>query len=116
MKKHLLLLLFCGLFVTLSAQEERLYSPDGLTMVMVNCSTDQLHYSVRSTFPYSDTLGNVFIQPSNIGLELDNGTILGRNPKVTKIERNSVNQEVAAYFYRKAKIQDQYNELIISFK
>ena len=83
---------------------------------MVNCSTDQLHYSVRSTFPYSDTLGNVFIQPSNIGIELDNGTILGRNPKVTKIERNSVNQEVAAYFYRKAKIQDQYNELIISFK
>ena len=83
---------------------------------MVNCSTDQLHYSVRSTFPYSDTLGNVFIQPSNIGIELDNGTILGHNPKVTKIERNSVNQEVAAYFYRKAKIQDQYNELIISFK
>ena len=83
---------------------------------MVNCSTDQLHYSVRSTFPYSDTLGNVFIQPSNIGIELDNGTILGRNPKVTKIERNSVNQEVAAYFYRKTKIQDQYNELIISFK
>jgi len=116
MKKHLLLLLFCGLFLTISAQEERLYSPDGRTMVMVNCSTDQLHYSVQSTFTSSDSLGNVFIQPSNIGLELDNGTILGRNPKVTKIERKSVNQEVTAYFYKKAKIQDQYNELIISFK
>ena len=85
-------------------------------MVMVNCSTDQLQYSVQSTHPYIDSLGNVFIEPSKIGMELDNGTILGRNPKVTKIERKSVNQEVTAHFYKKAKIQDQYNELIISFK
>ena len=83
---------------------------------MVNCSTDQLQYSVQSTHPYIDSLGNVFIEPSKIGMELDNGTILGRNPKVTKIERKSVNQEVTAHFYKKAKIQDQYNELIISFK
>ena len=116
MKKHLLLLLFCGLLLNLSAQKERLYSPDGYTMVIVNCSTDQLHFSVRSTHPYIDSLGNVFIEPSKIGMELDNGTILGRNPKVTKIERKSVNQEVAAHFYKKTKIQDQYNELIISFK
>ena len=83
---------------------------------MVNCSTDQLQYSVQSTHPYIDSLGIVFIEPSKIGMELDNGTILGLNPKVTKIERKSVNQEVTAHFYKKAKIQDQYNELIISFK
>ena len=83
---------------------------------MVNCSTDQLQYSVQSTHPYIDSLGIVFIEPSKIGMELDNGTIIGHSPKVTKIERKSVNQEVTAHFYKKAKIQDQYNELIISFK
>ena len=79
MKKHLFLLLFCGLLLNLSAQKERLYSPDGYTMVMVNCSTDQLQYSVQSTHPYIDSLGNVFIEPSKIGMELDNGTILEWN-------------------------------------
>ena len=116
MKEKLLLILLLGIVMTGAAQTETLYSPDGYIKVMVDCSTKQLQYSVQSTHPYIDSLGNAFILPSNIGLELDNGTILGRNPKVTKIERKSVDQEVAAYFYKKAKIQDQYNELIISFK
>ena len=49
-------------------------------------------------------------------MELHDGTVLGRNPKVTKIERKSVNQEIDASFYRKNKVKDQYNELKISFK
>ena len=116
MKKHLLLLLFCGLFVTLSAQKERLYSPDGKLLVVVNCSTGQLNYSVRNTMGDFDENGSVFITSSDIGLELADGTLLGRKPNVLKTERQSVNRTVTSPFYRKSSIEDNYNELIISFK
>lgn len=112
MKKHLLLLLFCGLFVTLSAQKESLYSPDGKLCVLIYGTSGQLQYSVYNM----DVENLVFLSNCNIGMELDDGTVLGKNPKVTKIERRSVNQEVDAPFYRKSKVKDQYNELKISFK
>ena len=112
MKKHLLLLLFCGLFVTLSAQKESLSSPDGKLSVLIYGTSGQLQYSVYNM----DVENLVFLSNCNIGMELDDGTVLGKNPKVTKIERRSVNQEVDAPFYRKSKVKDQYNELKISFK
>ena len=116
MKKHLLLLLFCGLLLTVSAQKEHLYSPDGRILVIVNCSTDQLRYSVRNSTCNSDSTGSVFISPSAIGLELDDATILGSKPKVVKTERQTVSRTVASPFYRKSAIQEDYNELKISFK
>ena len=112
MKKHLLLLLFCGLLLTLSAQKEQLISPDGKLIVKIDGTSGQLQYSVYTV----DKEKIPFLTLSGIGLELDNATVLGRNPKVTKIERRSVNQEVDAPFYRKSKVKDQYNELKISFK
>ena len=111
MKKHLLLMLFCGLFATMSAQTETLSSPDGKLTVKVDCSAGDLQYSVYTT----DCL-RPFLEPSVIGLEMGNCSVLGHNPKVVKKERKSVNQEVNAPFYRKSKIKDQYNELKISFK
>ena len=116
MKEKILLILLLGIVLTGMAQTETLYSPDGYIKLMVDCSTSQLQYSVQSTYPHIDSLGNAILMPSKIGMELDDGTILGRNPKVTKIERKSVDEEVAAHFYKKAKIPNQYNELIISFK
>ena len=120
MKKHLLLMLFCGLFVTLSAQDytfstkhiQRLASPDGKLVVMIDfVPGSNLHYSV-----YTDEETGPFIKRSDISMELGDGTVLGRNLKVTKTERKSVNQDVRANFYKKAIIHDQYNELSISFK
>ena len=111
MKKNLLLLLFCGLFATMSAQTETLTSPDGKLMVKIDGSSGQLRYSV-----YTADNPVPFLEPSVIGLEMDDCSVLGRNPKVTKKERKSVNQEVNTPFYRKSKIKDQYNELKISFK
>ena len=112
MKKLLFLLLFCSLLLNLSAQKETLYSPNKNLMVKIDGSSGTLQYSVYT----ADNETVPFLKPSNIGLELDNATLLGRNPKVTKIERRSVNQEVNAPFYRKSKVKDQYNELKISFK
>ncbi len=112
MKKHLLLLLFCGLLLNLSAQKECLYSPDGKLCVLIYDASGHLQYSVYTIDV--DTL--VFLNNCDISMELHDGTVLGRNPKVTKIERKSVNQEVDASFYRKNKVKDQYNELKIRFK
>ena len=113
-------MLFCGLFVTLSAQDytfstkhmQRLASPDGKLVVMIDfVPGSNLHYSV-----YTDEETGPFIKRSDISMELGDGTVLGRNLKVTKTERKSVNQDVRANFYKKAIIHDQYNELSISFK
>ena len=112
MKKHLLLLLFCGLIVTLSAQKEQLISPDGNLIVKIDGTSGQLQYSVYTV----DKEKIPFLAPSNIGMELGNATVLGRNPKVTKIERKSVDKEIDVSLYRKNKVKDQYNELKISFK
>jgi len=111
MKKHLLLLLFCGLLLNLSAQKETLYSPNRQIFVEIDGSSGQLQYTV-----YTSNIGLPFLKNCNIGIELDNGTVLGRNPKVTKTERRSVDKEVDAFFYRKNKVKDQYNELVLSFK
>ena len=112
MKKHLLLLLFCGLLLNLSAQKELLRSPDGKLCVLIYGSSGQLQYSVYTV----DVDTFAFLSNCDIGMELHDGSVLGRNPTVTKIERRSVNQEVDASFYRKNKVKDQYNELKISFK
>ena len=112
MKKHLLLLLFCCLLLNLSAQKEQLYSPDGKLLVKVEISSGGLQYSVFTT----DRESIPFLKPSNIGLELDNGKVLGHNPKLVKTEKRTVNRKVASPFYRKAEIADNYNELILKFK
>lgn len=109
MKKHLLLLLFCGLLLNLSAQEEELYSPNGRLMVKVEVISGRLRYSV-----YTNPLP--FLKLSSIGLELENGTVLGHNPKLIKTERRTVNRKVTSPFYRKAEISDNYNELTLKFK
>ena len=112
MKKHLLLLLFCGLLLNISAQKEQLSSPDGNLIVKIDGTSGQLQYSVFT----ADQPNEPFLSPSNIGLELGDGTVLGHNPKVTKTEKNTIDRKVASPFYRKAEITDNYNELIISFK
>ena len=112
MKKNLLLLLFCGLLLTVSAQKEQLFSPDGKLIVKIDGTSGQLQYSVFT----ADQPNEPFLSPSNIGLELGDGTVFGHNPKVMKTEKRTVNQKVASPFYRKEKITDHYNELIISFK
>ncbi len=105
MKKNLLLLLFCGFLLTVSAQKEQLSSPDGKLIVKIDGTSGQLQYSVFT----ADQPNEPFLNPSNIGLELGDGTVLGRNPKVTKTEKRTINQKVASPFYRKTEITDNYN-------
>ena len=112
MKKHLVFLLFYGLLMAGFAQNTQLSSPDGNLIVKIDGTSGQLQYSVFT----ADQPNAPFLNPSNIGLELGDATVLGHNPKVIKTEKRTVNRKVASPLYRKAEITDNYNELIISFK
>ncbi|MEN6324391.1 MAG: glycoside hydrolase family 97 catalytic domain-containing protein [Proteiniphilum sp.] len=53
----------------------------------------------------------------NIKLDTDNGTIPAENPKIRRTRENSVNNVVIPVIReKKAKIPEQYNEIIIEFK
>ncbi|MBR1514308.1 MAG: glycoside hydrolase family 97 protein [Bacteroidales bacterium] len=118
MKKLILsaLLMLC---VSAFAQKQyTLQSPDGNIVVTIEAG-EQLTYSV--------TIGNdpvcmtgikptCVIAPSAIGMTLGDGTQLGTKPIVKISKTRSVDQTVKASFYKRAEIQDQYNELTLCFK
>ncbi|MBR4391931.1 MAG: glycoside hydrolase family 97 protein [Bacteroidales bacterium] len=112
MKNSVLLIVLLSL-ATLGGFGQKTYtlsSPDQKITVTVSVA-DDLRYSVR----HGKTL---VLDDSQIALSLDNGRILGVHPnnKVIAVKTNSVNQTIKAYFYKRNEIQDQYNELILSFK
>src|SRR5690606_7478024 len=59
---------------------------------------------------------DIMIHPSAIAMELEDGSYFGMNARVTKERRNRVNQMIASPVYKKSKVADHCNELIISFK
>ena len=97
--------------------EYELKSPNG--MIIINISIgDEIMYSVKH--------GNtVIIENSGISMELEDGTVLGGIGQIghigpigliKNVKRNSVNEVIDASFYKKNKVKNNYNELIINFK
>jgi alpha-glucosidase len=82
-------------------------SPDNKIVIIVTAG-DALRWQVNHGTDH-------FIQPSAIGLELEDGTMLGNNPKVVSSKKQSVNQTINPVAYKKKTIIDQYNELTLSF-
>ena len=111
MKKILsLILVVCGL--TLSAQTtQTILSPDQKLKLKVDLGGEIIRYSVFCE-------NGEFLKPSSIGMELGNGTLLGREPirSLRKGGRRSVDRMVASPLYRKDSIRDQYNELYLQYK
>lgn len=56
------------------------------------------------------------IAPSRISLSLTGGEILGRNVRVVSSFISSVNKSLSLPLYKKKRVTDQYNELVINFK
>ena len=82
-----------------------LRSPNGAITIHVTVD-DHLHWSV-------DHKGEPAILPSEIGLQLQNGEVLGENAKVLSAKTRTVNTTITPVNYKKATIQDQYAELIL---
>jgi len=111
--KFKFLLLLCLVFSVTAAiaQSGKTYnvkSPDG--KININIKTgSSINWSVK----HEDT---EVIMPSEISISLDNGEILGKNTVVKKSETISVNETISTPIYKKDKVQDNYNQLKITFK
>ncbi|RIJ50866.1 glycoside hydrolase family 97 protein [Maribellus luteus] len=106
-----LLIVICLLVVAnvMMAKEYELSSPNGRISLKVN---------VDENCTYSVFLGDQqIIMASPIALELDNGEVWGKDARVRKAKVTSHSQELTPVVQRKyAKIQDDYNQLTLSFK
>jgi Glycoside hydrolase 97. len=100
-----LLLLTANLF---AQKHYILQSPDADITLAVNVD-NQITYSIK----HGQT---VVLSASSISMELEGGVVLGKNPKVIRAVRDSIDQYISTKLYKRSKIHDQYNELALSFK
>ena len=116
--------LFALLLLAVSAFAQKQYtlqSPDGKITVTVSeeeiieMNSERSEYWLYYSVKHEET---VVLDKSEIAMHIDNGRTLGisSKPSITSVKTKSVNQTVEAPFYKRAEIQDQYNELTLSFK
>lgn len=99
-------LIFCA---SLFAQNQlSVVSPNGKLKTEISIG-EQLEYRILHET-------DLMLINSPISLTLTDGRSLGKNPKILKAIKKSVNTEIDAVIYKKRKVKDQYNELIINFK
>jgi alpha-glucosidase len=63
-----------------------------------------------------DMLGTKVLEPSPLSMSLDDGTVFGRDMKVKKAVRGSVDRIVTPVVYRRAQVREAYNELTLRCK
>ncbi len=107
-----------GLFVVLllssgllSAQKSKVFelkSPDNKIALKLEVGAKMV-WSVQHD-------GQQIIAPSAISLQLEGGEVLGENVKISSSKTEKIDQVIAAINYKKAKISDQYNQLILNCK
>ena len=109
MKKCIAALLL--LFMTnISYAQERfiLNSPDKKTSITIKTGE-------RSTWSIEHD-GTSVLTTSEIGIQLSNGTFLGRNTGKVKSIREAYSGSFKTPFYRKSEILDEFNELRLETK
>lgn len=82
-------------------------SPDGQLKAVIGIDAKVTYFIMHN----ADTL----IAPSAIAMHLTGGEVLGRGTKVKSVKTNTVNQVIETPFYKRSRIKDNYNELVISF-
>ncbi|WP_294552480.1 glycoside hydrolase family 97 protein [uncultured Bacteroides sp.] len=102
----MVILFFIGTSV-FARQKYEIVSPDG--KLKVNVTVDKtINYSVVHE---TDTM----LYSSAISMETDS-YIFGKASGIRRAVRNSVDQIIGSPFYKRDKIHDHYNELLIQFK
>ena len=115
MKKgiHFLVLLFVFLNAAYcySAPKHTKYiisSPDKNTAI---------HLELGSDLQWSVIYGNdTVLTPSAISMHLTDGTVLGKNPRIESIKRETVDKILLTINYRKNEVSENYNQLTVNFK
>lgn len=111
--KTLPVILLCMLFsfTAALAQTEKVYhvkSPDGKIDLTVSISKT-ISWSVN----HEET---EVITPSEISMALEKGDVFGKNAIVKSAKTTSVNLEINTPFYKKDKVHDHFNQLVLNFK
>lgn len=109
MKKSILTILF-SLFglVWLQAEVLKVQSPSGNIEVQVNVA-QHLTWSLLSN-------GERVIGPSNISLTVQNEGVLGKNTRVRRVTRQSVNNVIQTPVYRKSSVVNHYNQMTVELR
>lgn len=102
-----LTLSFCAALAQ-SGKTYQIKSPDGKISINITAGA-AVNWSVK----HEDT---EVIMPSAISMTLDNGEVLGKNAVVKKAAAFSGNTVINTPIYKKTSVQDNYNQLTISFK
>ena len=85
-----------------------LVSPDGRLKVGIKTGNG-ICYTLQHD-------SDVLLEDSYIGLYLTDGTSFGENAKVTGTSRRNVNEIHETVLYKKAQVEDSFNELTLRFK
>ncbi|MHA4806525.1 glycoside hydrolase family 97 protein [Flavitalea flava] len=107
------LFLFSFLFIQsfLFAQKSKsfeLSSPDGSLKVTVDAAEKLQWHLMRGA--------KTLIAPSSVSMQLEDGTVLGRQVKVISAKTIRVNNSFAPLHYKKSVIADLYNQLTLQCK
>ena len=85
-----------------------LVSPDGRLKVEIKTGNG-ICYTLQHD-------SDVLLEDSYLGLYLTDGTSFGENAKVTGTSRRSVSEIYKTVLYKKAEVEDSFNELTLKFK
>lgn len=91
------------------AKNYTLDSPDGALKVEVTAGQGPLTWSITVD-------GTEALKPSPMGLTLADGRTPGRDARVRRASRRSVDQTFATPHYRTAEVHDAYNELTLAMQ
>ena len=106
MKRSLFLITILALSSWVSsAKDYVLGSPDGKTIVTVSAGQD-IRWSVRRG-------GQTVLEPSPMAVVLDDGTVLGKTPRVKSAKVVHVDKTFKTPFYHKSQVRDRYNQLVL---
>ena len=112
-KKKIATLIFMILLTVtfLKAQKPKEFevkSPNGNITLHVSAN-EKLQWSVLHK-------GQQIITPSALSLQLEDGTVLGDQPKVIGSKIENINKTITTINYKKASISDQYQQLTVNCK
>lgn len=110
MKRIPLIITLLALCSTLEAAPKTyvIASPDGALKANVTVE-NSISYTIEAN-------GVCLLSPSEIAMEFSDGIVWGKDEKVRKITRRSVDETHYAAIYKRYEVKDCYNEMSLHFK
>ena len=93
---------------SLDAATHKLLSPDGKIEIRTEVG------KTITNSVYVD--GNLVLAPSELSLTLADGSVWGKGSKLLKKKASSFDETVTTQFYKKSRVRNHYNQLVLSFK